>query len=305
MLLTLVTLARLALVQDTDTTFAVPQGSRLNVSNFGGEIAVRTWNQNRVRVQATHSSRDRVEVTVSALTVTVQAESRRGPPQSVDFDITVPQWMDVALTGTFTDITVDGAQGRITAETVQGEIEARGGAGFVSLKSVQGAVSLSGARGHVEVGSVNESIELSDITGDVTAETTNGDITLSRVDAGIVDATTVNGDIDYDGSIKENGRYHFATHNGDVTVTMAERASASVSISTFSGDFDSCFPVQLAPGSHKQHRFNFTIGAGSARVEAESFGGDIRLRCPGEVVRRGTRDRDKDKDRDHDEDHDQ
>jgi len=303
MLLTLVTLARLALVQDTDTTFAVQQGSRLNVSNFGGEIVVRTWTQNRVRVQGTHSSRDRVDLSLGALTVTVQTEGRRGPPQSVDLDITVPQWMDVSLSGTYTDITVEGVQGRITAETVQGEIQARGGSGFVSLKSIQGSVTLEGARGHIEVSSVNESIELSDITGDVTAETTNGDITLSRVDAAVVDANTVNGDIDYDGSIKENGRYHFGTHNGDVTITISEHASASVSVSTFSGDFDSCFPVQLAPGPHKQHRFNFTIGSGSARLEAESFGGDIRLRCPGEAGRRNSRDRDKD--RDHDEDHDQ
>lgn len=303
MLLTFVTLARLALIQDTDTTFAVQQGSRLNVSNFGGEIVVRSWSQNRVRVQATHSSRDRVDISQGALTVTVQAESRRGPPQSVDFDITVPKWMDVSLSGTYTDITVEGTEGRITAETVQGEIRATGGAGFVLLKSVQGAVTLSGARGHVEVGTVNEGIELSDIVGDVSAETTNGDISLTGVDASSVDATTVNGDIDYDGTIKENGRYHFGTHNGDVTITMPDRVSATVSVSTFSGDFDSCFPVTLTPGSHKQHRFNFTIGGGSARVEAESFGGDIRLRCAGEARRERTRDRNKD--RDHDRDNDQ
>jgi len=44
-----------------------------------------------------------------------------------------------------------------------------------------------------------------------------------------------------------------------------------------------------------KHRFSFTIGSGSARLELESFDGDIRLCRPGQLA--------KDKDRDEDKDH--
>jgi len=43
MLTTLATLATFALAQQTDTTVPVRTGARLEVSNFGGEIAVKTW----------------------------------------------------------------------------------------------------------------------------------------------------------------------------------------------------------------------------------------------------------------------
>src|SRR2546429_6556714 len=59
MLTTLATLAALALAQQTDTTVPVRAGARLEINNFGGEIAVKTWSRNAVRVVADHSSRDR------------------------------------------------------------------------------------------------------------------------------------------------------------------------------------------------------------------------------------------------------
>jgi len=45
----------------------------------------------------------------------------------VDLDITVPTWMAMSLSGTYTDISVDGAGGAVTAESVQGDIEVTGG----------------------------------------------------------------------------------------------------------------------------------------------------------------------------------
>ena len=54
------------------------------------------------------------------------------------------------------------------------------------------------------------------------AETVNGEITLDRIDAISVDANTVNGDISYDGPIRNGGRYSLSTHNGDITLTVAE-----------------------------------------------------------------------------------
>ena len=107
---------------NSDTTVAVQQGARLDVNNFGGEIVVRTWNQSNVRVRASHSSRSRVEVSTSASTVMVRSEGRRGPPSIVDLEITVPTWMGMSLSGTYTDISVDGAGGAVTAESVQGDI---------------------------------------------------------------------------------------------------------------------------------------------------------------------------------------
>jgi putative adhesin len=283
MLTTLATLAALALAQQTDTTVPVRAGARLEINNFGGEIAVKTWNRNAVRVVADHSSRDRIRVDASDQVVRVKTEPGRRGPSQIDYAVTVPAWMALNLSGVYTDINVAGAQNEITAETVQGEITVLGGSGNVSLKSVMGAVTLEKARGRIDLSSVNEEIRATEVSGDLTAETVNGDITLTHIESANVDANTVNGDITYDGTIKDGGRYRFGTHDGDVLVSVPEKANAAVSVSTFNGEFSACFPVQVT--GKTKHRFNFTLGSGTARVELESFGGDIRVCPPGQLLK--------------------
>jgi DUF4097 and DUF4098 domain-containing protein YvlB len=95
-----------------------------------------------------------------------------------------------------------------------------------------------------------------------------------------VDASTVNGDIFYAGPIRSGGRYSLSTHNGDITLTVAEGTSANVAVSTFNGEFESEFPVPLS-GTRKGKGFNFTLGSGSAQVTLESFQGTIELVRPG------------------------
>ncbi len=296
MLTTLATLAALALTQQTDTTVPVRAGARLEVHNYGGEIAVKTWSRNAVRVVADHSSRDRISVDASEQVVRVKTEPGRRGPSQIDYAVTVPAWMALNLSGVYTDIKVDGAQNEITAETVQGEVTVLGGSGNVSLKSVMGAVTLEKARGRIDLSSVNEEIRATEVSGDITAETVNGGVTLIQIESANAEANTVNGDITYDGTIKDGGRYRFGTHDGDVRVSVPEKANVSVSVSTFNGDFSACFPVQLT--GKTKHRFTFTLGSGSARLELESFSGDIKICRPGQLLRDKHHEKDK-----NDEDH--
>ena len=292
MLATLATFTALAFAQQTDTQVAVKPGIRLDVNNFGGGIVVKAWNQNAVRVHAEHSSRDYVDVNLETSVLTVKATSRRGPPGVVDYTITAPAWMALNLSGVSVDIEVDGSQAAITAETVNGEVKVRGGSGFISLKSVEGAVALQDAKGHVEVHTVNDDVTLTDVSGDITAETVSGGIDLEGIQSANVDVSTVSGDVTYQGTLNDAGHYRFSTHNGDVTIAVPEKTNATVSVATFNGDFDSSFPVSVT-GTTK-HRFGFTIGTGSARIELETFNGDIKLRRPGKLH-----------DKNHDDDQDQ
>lgn len=289
MLLTLVALAGVSLAppQQTDTTFAVQPGARLSVTNFGGEIVVRSWAENRVRVRASHSSRTRVEVSAGPQSVAVRTEGRRGPPQLTDMEITVPRTMALNLNGTYTHISVEGVDATVAAETVEGDVSLVGGSGAVTLKSIEGAVTVRGARGRVDVHSVEGEIRVTETTAEIVAETIDGDIVLQGVNSPAVDANTVDGDIYYDGTIKDGGRYTFASHDGDLTVAVPEGSNVTVVVSTFDGEFDASFPVQIT--ETKKRRFTFTIGNGSARLELETFDGDVRLRRPGQV-RAGSRD---------------
>jgi hypothetical protein len=277
-------LAALALVQQIDTTVPAQQGQRLVVDAYGGEIDVKTWGRNAVRVEADPSSRTNVEISSSGGAVEVRTEGRRGPPSAVDLHITVPTWMGLDLSGVYTDVTVNGTRAPISVETVQGEVDVTGGDGLVSLRSVQGSVRLRNAKGRIAVNSVNEDVRVSDAAGEIAAETVNGEIILERVDATSLEATTVNGDVGYDGPIRNGGRYTLSSHNGDVTLAMAPTSSATVSVSTFNGEFESEFPVTMRE-ARKGKRFSFTVGGGSAQVSLESFQGTVQLVRPGHLER--------------------
>jgi len=282
------TMAAAALIQQIDSTLPVERGQRLEVNAFAGEIAVTTWNRNAVRIESELSGRTRLAISRSGSTLEVRSEGRRGPGGTLEIKLTVPSWLPLDLSGVHTDVSVIGTKAPLTVETVQGEITVQGGEGLVSLQSVEGRVSLHGAKGRIEVHSVNEDIEIGSASGDVTAETVNGEIVLAQVDATSLDASTVNGDIDYDGAIRNSGRYDLSSHNGDITVTVAEATSAAVSVSTFNGEFESEFPVTLTE-ARKGKRFSFTLGSGSAQVSLESFQGTIQLVRPGSRAHRSTR----------------
>jgi hypothetical protein len=290
--------------QQIDTSLAVARGQRLEVNSYGGEIIVRAWNRNTVRIEGNSSAQDRLDITSSATTVSVRTQGRHGPPAEIRLTISAPPWMALTLSGVHTDVKVEGSVAPITVETVEGDVRVAGGDGLISLRSVQGSVSLRGAKGRISVNSVNEGVEVARSTGDITAGTVNGEISLDQVDASTVDANTVNGDIIYNGPIRNGGRYAFSTHNGDVTLTVAEGTNASVAVSTFNGDFESEFPVPIS-GTRKGKGFNFTLGNGSSQVTLESFQGTIELIRPGgEKAREIERDRqhEREEERDHDRD---
>jgi len=272
----------MAVIVPTDQTVQVAKGTKLDVNNFAGDVNVKTWDKDSVRVEVNHSDRETIDIKQADQSLMVRGRSSRGgPPRSLDYMITVPKWMAVNVNGTYADVDLDGVGGDVTIETNRGDIKVNGGSGFVSLKSVQGEISLEKAKGRVEVRAVNEGIHLADINGDLSAESTNGSIILDRIDSGNVDLYTVNGNISYDGPIRDKGVYRLTTHNGMIAVAVPERANATLTVRTYNGSFRSTFALKLDDQSPRK-RFTVTLGNGSAHLELESFGGTIALRRPGE-----------------------
>ena len=259
------------------------RGTRLTVDNHAGEVIVRTWDRDSLRVQARHSSRTRVNIRTTPAGVRVTASSQTGPAGSVDYEITAPAWMPMKIEGEFIYVTVDGAQNEVAVETIRGDIVLKGGSGSISAKSIQGEILVEGGRGKINLSSVNEGIKVTGASGEITAETTNGSISLARIESSSVDVATVNGNVTYEGTLADSGRYSFSTHNGDITMTVPETANASFSVRTYNGEFASSLTLKGPDRSElrRGRRATYTLGNGSAEVEMESFGGAIRLRRAG------------------------
>lgn len=263
-----------------DTVVPVTRGTRLHVESQRGAVVVSTWDRDAVRVRGLERrDRGRPELSRIGSALQVRPGSRTGAPRDAEIEITAPGWMDVRVEGNQVDVTVRGAGGAVEVVTVAGDVLVEGGTGPVSVRAIQGEVLIRDVRGRVEAVSVNEDIRVSDVVGELAVETTNGDITLRGIRSGDARAKTVNGDVSYQGTLQDRGRYIFGSHNGDVTLTVPGGSNAAVTVSTYHGDFESDFPVRLT-GATRDRQFNFTLGSGSARVDLESFNGEVRLRRP-------------------------
>ena len=263
---------------DTDQTVKVAKGARLTINNHAGEVIIRTENRDTLRVMARHAGQQKVDIQETPAGVVIRS---RGTPSSVDFEIVAPPWMPIKVTGTFNFVSVEGAQSEVSAETVRGDIVVKGGTGFVTAKSIEGEVVVEGARGRVNVSSVNEGIRITGASGDIVAETTNGDISMTKIESQSVEVSSVNGDILYEGSVAPNGRYRFATHNGDVTLGVPDNASATLSVRTYNGEFSNNLGLKIIGEVQRGRRQTYVMGSGAAEVELESFGGTIRVRRAG------------------------
>src|SRR5213079_655134 len=132
-------LLALMIITPTDQTVPVAKGTKLDVNNFAGDVIVKVWDKDAVRVEVTHSEREIVDIKPGEQTLSIRSRAvRGGPSRSLDYAITVPGWMAVGISGTYADVTLEGVGGDVTIDTTRGDIKARGGSGFISLKSVQG-----------------------------------------------------------------------------------------------------------------------------------------------------------------------
>jgi DUF4097 and DUF4098 domain-containing protein YvlB len=102
-----------------------------------------------------------------------------------------------------------------------------------------------------------------------------------------VEAGTINGNITYEGTVANDGRYRLTSHNGSITVAVPESSNAAFAVRTYNGGFNSNLPVKGEGDVNdvrRGRRVVFTLGTGSAEFELESFSGGIRLRKPGTVA---------------------
>lgn len=269
-------LAALTLVQQTDTVIPLGGAERVSVEAPGGSITVTTWAREEVRIVAEHSSRTYIDIDRRGSTIDIDAEARRGPATIVDYEITVPASVGLELEGFYTNITVEGVDGEVQAETNQGDIRIVGGRGSIEASTVSGSVVVEGAEGKVDVSSVAQGVRVRNASGEVYAETVGGTIALENLRARTVEAGSVGGRIEFDGELQAGGQYFFGTHGGSITVRVPPGSGATFNVATVHGSVST--DLAGAPERFERgQRQSFTVGGGGALVEAETFSGRISL----------------------------
>ena len=272
-----------------DTTFAFDARGTAELSIADGTLLVSTWSRNEARVVVV-SNGERYEMRGNASRFSLEPEDAyRGDAR---VEVTLPASARVSVETRSGDVRVTRVQGDVTVRAQNGDIQLDDLAGRVDVSVMSGDLQLSNITGDIQVNAINGDVDLNRVQGQVGVETVSGDISVRDATSRWVRLRSTSGDLDYSGAVTAGGRYELGTHSGDVTMTLPENPSASLTVSTFNGEIESDFPITLAPGAHdigvgRSKRFNFDVGRGEARVTLESFSGDITLR--GRGVPRPTR----------------
>jgi DUF4097 and DUF4098 domain-containing protein YvlB len=241
---------------------------------MGGDVVVRAWERNEVRILAT-SDDGRLSLDASSLRVGLVAEH----PSDVRYEVTMPRTARLSVAGTNVEVDVSGVRGGVEVENANGDVTLADVGGIVRVELMTGELRVTKGDGDFRLELASGDVTLADVAGRIGVETVSGDIEVRGARATEVRLETTSGSLTYEGTVVPDGTYELSTHSGDVVLRLPEGSSARLAAETYNGEFRSDFPVVMQPGgSARQRRVELQLGgAQGPLIRIESFSGDIHL----------------------------
>ncbi len=258
-----------------------PDG-KVSVVNINGDIDISTWDRDAVELSGELGDGSELvfEARGGNVRVEVEVEERQnwGGPEPTDLVLRIPRRAEIDVTGVSSDIRIDGAGGAtLSAETVSGDVEARGEVERLELTAVSGDVEFAGRALRTTVENVSGDVELDGLEGELEVSLVSGDVFL---DGGAFDLgrfESVSGTLELSLEVRDGGRLSVETMSGDVDLALPAGQAGEFRAQTFSGDIRSQFGSPQREKSGPGTRLEHVAGEGRATIRVESFSGDVRL----------------------------
>jgi hypothetical protein len=272
-----ITVPTLALAARTD--IAVDRDTSVLLDLHSGTLVVQTWSEDRVEMEAWGDDDFELALNRRGRRVVGSIAGEYGHPVDADIEVRIPEWMAIEVEGRDLDCEIEGAGSEIEVRVLGGDLLISGGRDHIKIRSVHGSVTLRDASGEIDIHATNEDIRIRDVEGTIVAESVHGDIRLEGARVTSADLITTSGDILYDGSIDREGDYFFATHDGDIRLTVAPDVSALVEIETFQGEVIAHGATldQALVEVRRDREYRVELGEAQARVRIRNFSGDVEL----------------------------
>ena len=218
-----------------DETRALEPDGRFQLENVNGEITLRTWSRDEVRIEAERAATseealDDIEIDIEGEGREVRVKTRYPKRKSwfaggnrgkVDYEVTVPRGADVRL------------------------------------KTVNGHVDVEGLTGDLQVESVNGGLELADLEGEVQARTVNGGIHAG-----------------FD-RVPGEGKHRFKTVNGGIEVSLPEGTGGRLKAKTVNGGIDCELPLEVTTKKKRRLEGRLGPGSASFEFDTVNGGVNV------------------------------
>lgn len=264
---------------------------RLSISNVKGSVTVSAWDRNQVQVTGrlgdgakplAFDGDDReLELKVEPMGsksawFNWNNDTRMG---STSLEVRVPKGASLDIDVVSATVGIDGLDGgRIETNSVSGKVRVNARSPDVDVETVSGSIELAGFAQKVNLQTVSGDILAPSVGNEAELQTVSGRIRAAGGPWKRLNLSTVSGDIQLTGGMAPGGSFDVDSMSGDVQIQVPANLSSSIHASSFSGDLRSDFgtvkKVEHGPGSELEA----TAGNGSARMNIESFSGDVKIR---------------------------
>ncbi|MCH9005573.1 MAG: DUF4097 family beta strand repeat protein [Proteobacteria bacterium] len=270
--------------EEVDRTIDAASDGHVDVSNISGSVTVNGWNRDAVEVTGTLGRNVKelvLERNGDKILIKVKVPKHSGRGIDSDLHINIPQNSSLDVGTVSANIEVADIAGEQSLHTVSGDVVTEYTGADTSAESVSGDVEISGnnADGEVTADTVSGDVTLFRVSGEVSAESVSGNLIVDEGSFSRVELDTVNGEILFQGELRDDGRLSIETINGDVNVEFVGGVSARFEIDTFNGRIRNCF----GPKAERSSRYapgwelEFTTGDGSGRVEISTLNGAVNI----------------------------
>lgn len=294
-----------------DQTFTqfipAPFPGEVSVSMAVGELIVRGWSQDQIRVSGElGSAAVRVELTQDEGTTLINVVpnpvgSESAHRHNIDLMVNMPRQSSLTFSTTDAEALITGVYGSQSLHTISGDIETEIWSGSVTAESASGDLTISNFTGFgpFELGYDEEHTEdsikrtessmvvLTTLSGDIeargpfnhlSASTFSGDIDLDVADASMLYLDTSNGDIQVQATLSAGAEVNAETINGDVELDVGEEGNLTLDLGSYGGRIENCFGYEeQQSGSGSGHELTVEGPADSPRLRVRTLTGDIEL----------------------------
>jgi DUF4097 and DUF4098 domain-containing protein YvlB len=298
-----------------DETRDVDADAIIDINIMNGDVTLTGWDENRFHISGELSeAADSYELREINGGIRFEEDldrrsfnncwawgNRCNQTDWADLEVQLPRGSVLRFEGTNIEVTVEGLNGSVDIEVVNGDIYASDLRGTIQLETVNGDIDTRRLNGRVSLETVNGGIDDSDsegsrlslntVNGDIrttttsariAAETTNGDIEL---DAGALDeleVSTIGGRVEASATLNDQGRFDMSSVSGRIELTVPLDTSARFNVTTsVGGRIDNELSADEAERKNRyvnSRELDFTLGDGGGDVSISTVSGNVTLR---------------------------
>ena len=265
----------------------------VRIENVKGKITVRTWANPQVKITGSLGKGvEKLDVSGDSrsLDIVVKYPNSRGGwnlwgrddnrTEPTILEITLPQRASVDVGAVSADVDIQQMAGRkLDVSSVSGNVIVTASSpGEASFENVSGDTTARITTNKLDVQSVSGDLNITGgLTGEVDVESVSGNIVLGGKLLDRLEVSSVSGDARLSFGLRGNGSVKAETLSGELELNMPKATGAKLHVESFSGDIRSpsghVDREEHGPGSS----LDTTLGDGRARIDLESFSGDVSI----------------------------